>query len=94
MKLEGKGTIHEALLVSISPNFRILLNLDGAMFDWDYKELLELSPYIDAITAVQTNGQYIFRLNSVSFVSLFELRISAEKVTFVKVYAKYELFSQ
>ena len=91
LELEGRGTIHEVLLISDSPEFRVLIDLDNSIFDWSYKELLELSPYIDAITAVQTNGQYIFRLNSVSFISVFSLRISAKRVTFTKAYAKFDL---
>jgi hypothetical protein len=92
LELKGKGTVHEVLLVSNSSNFRTMINVDGTFFDWSYEELLELSPYIDTITAVQTNGQYIFRLNSVSFVNAFTLIISAKSVTFTKVYAKYDVF--
>jgi hypothetical protein len=92
LELKGKGTVHEVLLVSNSSNFRTMINVDGTFFDWSYEELLELSPYIDTITAVQTNGLYIFRLNSVSFVNAFTLIISAKSVTFTKVYAKYDVF--
>ena len=93
LELRGKGFIHELLLISTSPNFRIHLRADGQLFDWTYSELLELSPYLDTITAIQTNSKYIFRINSISFNDFFLFRIFGN-ITITKAYVKYDIHKQ
>ena len=95
LELKGSGLIHELVLISTSPDFKISIAIDNKSVDWNYSELLELSAYIDTITAVpMDNGQYVFRLSSISFTSLFSLEIYGKNITLAKAYAKFDLFEK
>ena len=88
-----KGTLHEALIIADSPNFRVVLSVDKTlMLDASWSEINAVTQELTDITAFRRlTGDYVFRISNVSWLkSSYLIIVATDRITINKAVAKYE----
>ena len=88
-----RGRLYEALVISNSPNFKVILNVDGVPeLNASWSEINKITQEVTGITAFQRlEGDYALRISDISWLkSSYLLIVATDQVTISKAYAKYE----
>jgi len=93
LRLRGRGVIHEILLISDKPDYRIRIVADEReLINKTFSELQEISIYSNTIDAFEDSGKYIFQTTNIRFLRNFEFGvITYDEVNFHKVYSLYDV---
>ena len=88
-----RGTLYEAVIITDSPSFKIILNVDGIpMLDASWNEINSITQELVDVTAFQRmTGDYALRIANVSWIkSSHLLLVATDAITINKAIAKYE----
>ncbi|MCD6593266.1 hypothetical protein J7L00_04195 [Candidatus Bathyarchaeota archaeon] len=88
-----RGRLYEALVISNSPNFKVILNVDGIPeLNASWSEINKITQEVTGITAFQRlEGDYALRISDILWLkSSYLLIVATDQITINKAYAKYE----
>ncbi len=93
LNLRGRGTLREIMLISDSPDFRVVIGVDGReCINKTFSELQEVSTYLNSIDAFEDDGKYVFHVSGISFRKSLSFEVyTIQSIRFEKVYAVFDI---
>lgn len=95
LHISRPGSLKEFLLVSTDSSYSIRVSRDGTSFEKTFSQLQSLSPYMELITAIQDDSNYVLHISDLRWEheAIVEVTPTNSSITFSQLYKLWEELS-
>ena len=93
--IEGTGFIREVVVLGLSPDYQVVITIDGRRETYDFNKLTIMQKYVEFLDAiVTTDGYYLFKLYGVHFNNKFTLALQSDKpIQYKYIFVVYDIYT-